>query len=230
MRKQCLRAVLLVVLLSAAIAGSAAGEANFDFGLPLFGFEEIRFEKSQPADFNIHLLKKYILENEGAMLQQLHGINRWFSLLRLSDAPRREELIKYSRSFFLNTGKTKISASERLREIFFSGLLLSQDKEPDPTNKRDQEFENLLIEAEEQLAENGDYWLIKGLVFHLLRNRPNDYFMPMKPEEDLKRALGLIPRTAHYYYVLGQAFRFLGNMDSALFLSIASYEIGRAHV
>jgi len=223
-RKQFFSAVFLVILLSASVSGAVYGEANFDFGLPLFGFEEIRFEKSKPADFNIHLLKKYIMENEGAMLQQLHGINRWFSLLRLSDAPRREELIKNSSSFFSNAGKKTVSASERLREIFFTGLLLSQDKEPDPANKKDQKFEDLLIEAEEQLPENGDYWLIKGIVFHLLRNRPNDYFMPMKPEEDLKRALGLIPRTAHYYYVLGQAFRFLGNMDSAMFLSIASYE------
>lgn len=224
MRNQFLRTVLLIILLSATISGVAFAEANFDFGLPLFGFEEIRFEKSKPADFNIHLLKKYILENDGSMLQQLHGINRWFSLLRLSDAPRREELIKHSISYFSNTGKKEVGVSERLREVFFSGLLLSQDREPDAANKKDQAFEDLLIEAEEQLAENGDYWLIKGIVFHLLRNRPNDYFQPMKPEEDLKRALGLIPRTAHYYYVIGQAFRFLGNMDSALFLAIASYE------
>jgi len=223
-RNQFLRAVLLVVLLSATFSVTAFAEVNFDFGLPLFGFEEIRFEKSKPADFNIHLLKKYILENEGSILQQLHGINRWFSLLLLSDAPRREELIKHSQSYFSNAGKKTVTTSERLREIFFSGLLLSQDRNPDPGNKMDQAFEDLLIEAEEKLSENGDYWLIKGIIFHLLRNRPNDYFAPMKPEEDLKRALGLIPRTAHYYYVLGQAFRFLGNMDTSLFLAIASYE------
>jgi len=73
-RNQFLRAVLLVVLLSATFSVTAFAEVNFDFGLPLFGFEEIRFEKSKPADFNIHLLKKYILENEGSILQQLHGI------------------------------------------------------------------------------------------------------------------------------------------------------------
>ena len=157
MRKQFLNTVLLLILLSATLTGAVFAEANFDFGLPLFGFEEIRFEKSKPADFNIHLLKKYLIETEDSMILQLHGINRWFSLLRLSDAPRREELIKNSSTFFSNAGKKKISKSERLREIFFSGLLLSQDREPDPGNKKDQAFEDLLIEAEDFLAENGDY-------------------------------------------------------------------------
>lgn len=216
--------IILALLLSLTILSPVFAETDFDFGLPLFGYEEIRFEKSKPADFNIHLLKKYIVENEGSILQQLHGINRWFSLLRLSDAPRREELIKHSSNFFNNKNKKEISSSERLREIFFAGMLLSQDRAADPENKKDQIFEDLLIEAEEYLANNGDYWLIKGIIFHLLRNRPNNYFKPMKPEEDLKRAISLIPRTAHYYYVMGQAFRFLGNMDTALFLAIASYE------
>ena len=224
MRNQFLRGILLVILISGAFLSQALAEANFDFGLPLFGFEEIRFEKSKPADFNIHLLKKFIAENEGSMIQQLHGINRWFSLLRLSDTPRRDELIKQSSDYFSNAGKKKVSNEEKLREVFFSGMLLSQDRAPDPANKQDQAFEDLLIEAEDQLAEVGDYWLVKGIVFHLLRERPNDYFSPMKPEEDLKRALGLIPRTAHYYYIMGQAFRFLGAMDSSLFLAIASYE------
>ena len=216
--------MLLVVILSGAFCSPAWAEVNFDFGLPLFGFEEIRFEKSKPSDFNVHLLKKFIIEHEGELLQQLHGINRWFSLLRLSDTPRRDELIKAGSDVFSNSGKKNVSNQEKLREIFFTGLLLSQDRTPDPANKKDQAYEDLLIDAEEQLAEVGDYWLIKGIVFHLLRNRPNDYFKPMKPEEDLKRALGLIPRTAHYYFVMGQAFRFLGSMDSSLFLSIASYE------
>ena len=224
MRNQFLRGILSFILILGAFSGQALAEANFDFGLPLFGFEEIRFEKSQPADFNIHLLKKYLVENEGSMIQQLHGINRWFSLLRLSDTPRRDELVKQSSSFFSNAGKKNVSNEERLREIFFNGLLLSQDKKADPTNKQDQAFEDLLIEADDQLTEVGEYWLVKGIVFHLLRERPNDYFKPMKPEEDLKRALGLIPRTAHYYYIMGQAFRFLGSMDSSLFLAIASYE------
>ncbi|EKD81758.1 MAG: hypothetical protein ACD_39C01655G0003, partial [uncultured bacterium] len=224
MHNQFLRGIFLVILLTGAIFSQALAEANFDFGLPLFGFEEIRFEKSKPADFNIHLLKKYLIENEGEMLQQLHGINRWFSLLLLSDTPRRDELIAQSSSFFSNADKKKVSNEEKLREVFFFGLLLSQDKSPDPGNKQDQAFEDLLIDAEEQLAEVGDYWLVKGIVFHLLRDRPNGYFQPMKPEEDLKRALGLIQKTAHYYYVMGQAFRFLGSNDSSLFLSIASYE------
>lgn len=224
MRNQYLPVFILAVFLSVAVFSQAFAEANFDFGLPLFGFEEIRFEKSKPSDFNIHLLKKYIIENEGSIIQQLHGINRWFSLLRLSDTPRRNELIKYSNSLFSSAGKKDISNEDKLREVFYFGLLLSQDREPDTGNKKDQKYEDLLIETEEQLAENGDYWLIKGIVFHLLRERPNNYFSPMKPEEDLKRALALISRTAHRYYVMGQAFRFLGNMDSSLFLSIACYE------
>jgi len=216
--------MLLIVLLTGAFCSQAKAEVNFDFGLPLFGFEEIRFEKSKPSDFNVHLLKKFMIEHEGELLQQLHGINRWFSLLRLSDAPRRDELIKAGSDIFSSAGKKKSSNREKLLEIFFFGLLLSQDRSPDPGNKKDQAYEDLLIDAEELLAEAGDYWLIKGIVFHLLRNRPNDYFTPMKPEEDLKRALSMIPRTAHYYFVMGQAFRFLGSMDSSLFLSIASYE------
>ena len=139
MRNQFLRGILSFILILGAFSGQALAEANFDFGLPLFGFEEIRFEKSQPADFNIHLLKKYLVENEGSMIQQLHGINRWFSLLRLSDTPRRDELVKQSSSFFSNAGKKNVSNEERLREIFFNGLLLSQDKKADPTNKQDQE-------------------------------------------------------------------------------------------
>jgi hypothetical protein len=49
-------------------------ELNFDFGLPLFGFEEIRFEKTKPVDFNLQLLKKYITEQQGEIIPQLHGI------------------------------------------------------------------------------------------------------------------------------------------------------------
>ena len=46
----------------------------------------------------------------------------------------------------------------------------------------------------------------------------------MKPEEDLKHALTLIPQTAHYYYIMGQAFRFISPSDTTLFLAVASYE------
>ena len=199
-------------------------EAAFDFGLPLFGHEEVRFEKTKTPDFNFQLLKKYLNEHQGSILHQLHAITRWFSLIKLSDTPRQAELSRLSQSFF-DTGRAKeISKEERLREVFFNGLLLSKEKEMDESNSDDENFEDLLLKSEKLLADSAEYFIIKGIVFHYLRNRPNNYFSPMKPEEDLKKSLLLIPRTAHYYYVLGQAFRLLGNDESSLFLAIASYE------
>ncbi len=218
------RVFCLAIFFIAALFSPVSGEINFDFGLPLFGHEEIRFEKTKPSDFNLQLLKKYLNEQQGNTLAQLHAITRWFSLIKLSDTPRRDELIKLSTSFFKSTGKKDFSEEERLRDIFFTGLLLSIDKSDDKSNLQDKNLEDLLIDSEDRLVKNPDYWLAKGIIFQELRNRPNGYFEPMKPEEDLKRALTLIPRTAHYYYVMGQAFRFLGSMDSSLFLSIASYE------
>lgn len=224
LNKSLYRVFCLAIFFVASLLSPVSGEINFDFGLPLFGHEEIRFEKTKPSDFNLQLLKKYLNEQQGNTLAQLHAITRWFSLIKLSDTPRRDELIKLSASFFKSTGKKDFTEAERLRDIFFNGLLLSIDKSDDKSNKQDRIFEDLLIDSEDRLAKNPDYWLAKGIVFQELRNRPNGYFEPMKPEEDLKRALTLIPRTAHYYYVMGQAFRFLGTMDSSLFLSIASYE------
>lgn len=218
------RIFFLSLFLATTLLTPVLGEVNFDFGLPLFGHEEIRFEKTKPSDFNLQLLKKYITEQQGNTLAQLHAITRWFSLIKLSDTPRRDELIKLSTSFFNSTGKKDCSSEERLRDIFFNGLLLSIDKTEDKANKKDHAFEELLLDSEEKFSKNPDYWLIKGIVFQELRNRPNGFFEPMKPEEDLKRALTLIPRTAHYYYVMGQAFRLLGSMDTSLFLSIAAYE------
>lgn len=222
--KTSFKTVLLALITILSITTALRAEVNFDFGLPLFGIEEIRFEKTKPSDFNLTLLKKYISEQPGNMLAQLHAISRWFSLIKLSDTPRRDELIKMSTSLFKSTGKKDFTPEERLRDIFFNGLLLSIDKTDDPKNEKDHALEELLLDSEERLGKNGDYWLIKAIVFQALRHRPNGYFEPMKPEEDLKRALTLIPRTAHYYYVMGQAFRFLGSMDTSLFLSIASYE------
>ncbi len=224
LNKSFLRSFLIIMLLTAGLLAPASAEINFDFGLPLFNQEEIRFEKSKPSDFNLQLLKKYMTEQQGNMLAQLHAITRWFSLIKLSDAPRREELVKLSTAFFKSASKKDFSAPERLRDIFFNGLLLSVDKSDDPKNLKDQAFEDLLLNSEEKLAQNPDYWIIKAILFHELRNRPNGFFEPMKPEEDLKRALTLIPKTAHYFYVMGQAFRFLGSMDTSMFLAIASYE------
>lgn len=224
MKRALSRVLFTVFFLAAAFASVSAAEINFDFGLPVFGMEEIRFEKTKPVDFNLQLLKKYLNEHQGSVLPQLHGINRWFSLLRLSDAPRKEQLISESKKFFTLKPGSKADSEERIRSVFFHGLLLSQDKSADPENLKDHEFEDLLIESEDYLAESGDYSLIKGILFHHLRNRPNNYFEPMKPEEDLKKALAYMPKTAHYYFVIGQAFRMLGSNDSSLFLAIASYE------
>ncbi|MDD3146495.1 MAG: tetratricopeptide repeat protein, partial [Candidatus Riflebacteria bacterium] len=218
------RILFFSLFFATLLVSPVRGEVNFDFGLPLFGQEEIRFEKTKPSDFNLQLLKKYLTEQQGNTLAQLHAITRWFSLIKLSDTPRRDELIKLSTSLLKSTGKADFTNEERLRDIFFNGLLLSIDKTEDKTNSKDHAFEELLLESEDRFNKNHDYWLIKGILFQELRNRPNGYFEPMKPEEDLKRALTLIPKTAHYYYVMGQAFRLLGSMDTSLFLSIASYE------
>ncbi|GAB4281055.1 MAG: hypothetical protein Kow0029_25990 [Candidatus Rifleibacteriota bacterium] len=215
---------ILVLLLCLIFTRPLFAESAFDFGLPLFGHEEVRFEKTKPADFNFQLLKKYISEHENSALHQLHAISRWFSLIKLSDTPRKSELINLSKKFFSTADKKDPTVLERVREIFFEGLLLSQEKRNQTTNEDDEKFEDLLLEAESKIADSPDYSIVKGIIFHLLKDRPNGYFARMKPEEDLKKALSLIPRTAHYYFVMGQAFRFLGTMDSSLFLSIASYE------
>ena len=182
--KTSFKTVLLALITILSITTALRAEVNFDFGLPLFGIEEIRFEKTKPSDFNLTLLKKYISEQPGNMLAQLHAISRWFSLIKLSDTPRRDELIKMSTSLFKSTGKKDFTPEERLRDIFFNGLLLSIDKTDDPKNEKDHALEELLLDSEERLGKNGDYWLIKAIVFQALRHRPNGYFEPMKPEED----------------------------------------------
>lgn len=205
-------------------AGPVKAELNFDFGLTLFGQEEVRFEQSKSADFNYQLLKKYMNERKNNVLVSLHVIVRWFSLIKLSDVPRRDELVELSNGFFATKEGHKTSEIDRIKEIFYRGILLANDKENHPDSLKEQSFEDLLLDSEELLAHSGDYWIIKGILFHELQKRQNKYFALMKPEEDLKHALTLIPRTAQYYYVVGQAFRFLGSTDTPLFLAIASYE------
>lgn len=219
-----LQIIFLGFFFSTLITFQVFAEPAFDFGLPLFGHEEVRFEKSKAPDFNFQLLKKYVTEHQGSVLHQLHAISRWFSLIKLSDTPRKLQLVNLSSKLFSTRKMKEKSVEERLREVFFRGLLLSTDKVTNGSNAEDERFEELLLECEPVLIGNPDYSIIKGILFHLLRNRPNNYFAPMKPEEDLKQALASIPKTAHYYYAIGQAFRFLGTMDSSLFLSIASYE------
>lgn len=217
--------VFMILILAGCLLPSAAvASPTFDFGMPLFGLDDLRFEQSASPELNIQLLEKHINEHPDSLITQINAISRWFNLLRLSDAPRRDELIKLGHELFDCPDRSEISKAQRLLEIYFKGMLLAYDREPDPANLKDQAFEELLIVAEDELADNHDYSIIKGILFQFLRNRPNNYFMPMKPEEDLKQALAIIPKTAHYYYILGQAFRMLDNQDSTLFLAIASYE------
>ncbi len=221
--KRLVKTIFPVLFFTILLSTPAWADPAFDFGLPLFGQEEIRFEKSKVPDFNFQLLKKYLNEHQGSPLQQLHAISRWFNLIKLSDTPRRAELIKFSSGFFSTSDRKEIGVEDRLREVFFNGLLLAFVNE-DSDNSDDERFEEILLACEPILGENPDYFIAKGLIFHYLRHRPNNYFAPMKPEEDLKRALVLIPKTAQYYYVMGQAFRMLGTQESSLFLAIASYE------
>ena len=216
--------IFFVLLLILASYSELKAEINFDFGLPLFRQREIIFEKTKSADYNLHLLKKYILEHKDNVIAQFHAITRWFTLIKLSDTPKHAALISEGDKYFSLEGKEKPTNEEILRCIFYSGIMLSNEKEEDPDCKKEQAFEELLLDHEDELKENADYWIAKGILFQVLKNRSNNYFGPMKPEEDLKIALTLIPRTSQYYYVMGQCFRFLGNSDSSLFLAIASYE------
>lgn len=213
-----------IAILVLGLCTKLSAEINFDFALPLFKQEEVNFEKTKPTDYNLQLLKKYILEHDSDVLAQFHAINRWFTLIKLSDTPRHAELLAAGNKYFSTKDKKKPTQEEKLREIFYAGLLLQSDKAEDPENKKDQEFEELLLDNEDDLAENANYWIAKGIIFNALRDRPNNYFQLMKPEEDLKAALTIIPKTAQYYYVMGQCFRYIGGSESALFLAIASYE------
>lgn len=199
-------------------------ELNFDFGLNLFGKTDVRFDANASALINTQRLGKYINENGDNMLAQLQAINRWINLLRLADTTRTKQLIDFSDDFFSLDDRENASKAEWIKKIYYSGLMLARDTDPDPENKKNKQFETLLLEAEDILKDNVDYAIVKGLLFYFLRNRPNNYFKPMKPVEDFKTALLSLPEDAHYYYVLGQAFRMLGSKDELLFLSIASYE------
>ena len=215
---------LIILAFILLVSSEVKAEINFDFGLPLFRQTEVNFEKNKTSDYNLQLLKKYILEHKGNVIAQYQAILRWFTLIKLSDTPRHSELIEAGNKYFSLDGVEKPTSEDKLRKIFYKGTLLSSDKSEDQDSKKDQEFEELLLEYDEELKDKPDYWIAKGILFQALKNRPNNYFSLMKPEEDLKVALTLIPRTSQYYYVMGQCFRFLGNSDSALFLAIASYE------
>ncbi len=215
--------LIFLLLIFTFITSISRAELNFDFGLPIFGKQEVKFEQTKSADFNFSLLKKYIHDKQDDIISQLHIINRWFSLIKLSDTPRHDELLKLGYEYFDTTNK-ECTKSEKLLDVFYKGIALCIDKEKDPENKKDEEFENFLLSSEEKLSDDPNYWIIKGILFQTLKERPNNYFSQMKPEEDFKHALSIMPKTAHYYYILGQAFRFINSNDSPLFLAIAAYE------
>lgn len=217
------KAVFVCFFIIFSLFQTCYAEINFDFGLTLFGQEEVKFEQSKTSDFNFQLLKKYIHEKQDNIIAQLHVITRWFSLIKLSDKPRRDELIAIGSGFF-DTQKKEFNATERVSEIFYKGILLSNENDEKDITEQDEIFENLILDSEDKLSENGMYWIVKGLLFSSLQKRSNAYFALMKPEEDLKHALTLIPQTAHYYYIMGQAFRFISPSDTTLFLAVASYE------
>lgn len=223
-KKSICTVYIIVTLLIISITTQLQAEINFDFALPIFKQDDVNFEKTKPTDYNFQLLKKYILEHEGNVIAQYNAIVRWFSLIKLSDTPRHDELIASGNKYFSTKEVKNPSNEAKLREIFYRGILLSLDKGEDPEGIKDQEFEELILDSDDELHEIADFWIAKGLIFHLLKNRPNGYFSLMKPEEDLKTALAILPKTAQYYYIMGQCFRFIGGTDSAMFLSIASYE------
>ncbi|MBI3038476.1 hypothetical protein HYY75_05410, partial [bacterium] len=194
-----------------------------DFGLPLFGFVELRLEKEKSPEFNMQLLKKFLSENNDRMFHHLHAINALIGLMKLSEEGKSKELKRFATEFFAN--QVKISSDSRqtlLDEIYFSGLLLADDKGPD--EGKNKSFEELLLKAEDALPGIPEYDLVKGILFPLLRDRPMGYFAPMRPFEDLRRAAVSAPPSSHFHFVLGQAFRALGSQESNLYHAIVAYE------
>ncbi|RCK80895.1 MAG: TPR domain protein [Candidatus Ozemobacter sibiricus] len=220
--------LLVVLLASWGCLWSVPARAetiDLDFGLPLFGLEEIRLEREKAPDFNLVLLKKYLSENENNTLAPLAALMRWMALIRLSDEQKAATLRRLVLDLFKNGDLTKRPRQEVLNELWIRGLLLAADKEPDPKNLKDHEFEDFLLKAEDILAGQPEYFLVKGVLFHALRHRPNGFFSPMRPLEDLKKALGLAPaQDAHFFFVVGQALRLLGTQENSLYLAIGAYE------
>ncbi|NLM17178.1 MAG: tetratricopeptide repeat protein [Candidatus Riflebacteria bacterium] len=195
-------------------------EARIDFGLTIFGIEEIKFNVTKDADLNFHLLKKYLGEQENSVYPQLQAVERWFELVRMSDLPRQEQLIESAASFFKPEEKTPDNT--RLAMLYFHGLLLTQDIADDVA--KDEAFEEMLFSMEDSFSENFDYWLIKGLLFTFLKDRNTGYWKNFKPQTDLSRAMDLLPENAHSAFVLAEAFRSLDHSEANLFVSVATYE------
>ncbi|MFZ2959572.1 MAG: tetratricopeptide repeat protein [Candidatus Ozemobacteraceae bacterium] len=211
-----------------------AAAPDMDFGLPIFGNEEIRLEREKQPSFNISLVKKFLGESQGKPLVQLHAISNLIKLLRLSDESRAKELVSLAHSVFKPASLEKATNQELLNHVYFEGMLLvrqseigsesMQTGEPESPNAPDIAFEKILLSAEEKLADMPDYNLVKGMLFHLLKNRPNGYFSQMKPVEDLKRAAASAPVDPFFHFALGQAFRILGTDENTLFFAVLSFE------
>jgi len=110
----------------------------------------------------------------------MHAISSLIKTIRLSSPPKDDELANVVVSFFkLDSFKDK-PKMDCLLWVYLKGLLLAEDKEPDPNNLRDHEFEDILLMAEDNLNDMPEYWMVKGILFNFLKNRPNSYFAPMK--------------------------------------------------
>lgn len=213
---------------------SWATSPDVDFGLPLFGGDEIRLERTKAPEFNLHLVKKYLGETNDRPLHRLHAIAHLGNLLKLSDEDKARELRTRARAMFRPSSLANASGSELLLHLFLEGLLLAHldDAAAKPgntppagdLNKPDKEFEKILFACEEKLSDKPEYHLVKGILFILLRGRPNGFFAPMRPLEDLKRAAVLAPKEPHFQFALGQAFRLLGTDENTLFFAILCYE------
>jgi len=212
----------LILLCLASESASFEEWLDIDFGLPLFGRDEIRLEKEKAPSFNLQLFSKFMKENAENAICQLHGIHSFVKLIKISDETKKSELTK----LLLEATEPASGASKReiLNSIFCRGLLLAIDTEPDPENKKDHEFEETLIKNDQSLAGMPEYPLIKGLLFMALKKRPNGYFSPMKPLEDLKQAGSAAPMDPHFHFVLGQAFRAMGSNEETLFNALVCYE------
>jgi tetratricopeptide (TPR) repeat protein len=213
---------ILLVLLSPPV--HARKFQHLDFGLPLFGQEEIRLEKGSSPSFNDHLVKKYLEENSGKTLARLHGIFSAARLISLVSPDKRPEFIKEFQNHFPPPAAGKNDPFELLSHLFFQGLILAEDETEDPKNTKDTLLEDQILHAEEHLKDSPEYWLVKGILFERLRDRPNGFWHPMKPLEDLKVALKLAPEDPHFHFVLGQAFRLLGNDEGPLFFAVVAFE------
>ncbi len=223
----CLRTPSVFFMLAVAVLLTVAGHAgtiDLDYGIPLFEGEEIRLEKDKAPDFNMHLFAKYLTENAAKPAQHLHAISSFFGLIRLSDVPRARELGKLGRELFAGDRVNAPPKIKKLGQFYFEGLRLVTDIASDGTNVNDKAFEDLLIASEQEIADEPYYVLIKGLLLAQLRDRPNNYFKPFKPLEDLKRAAAMAPRDSQFQFILGQAFRFLGNREVNLFHAMVAYE------